>query len=100
MTPFDQNELDELMNLAMNGGDDAKEEKKESSEDNPSVKDKAKEKIYREPKKKAANFKFPYQSPVIKKDNTIYNPEFDISDSEKKVVVRSPDNYYKFGLNK
>ena len=99
MTPFDQNELDELMNLAMNGGDNTEEEK-ESSENTPTAKNKVKEKIYRESKKKVASFIFPYQSPVIKKDNTIYNPEFDISDSEKKVVVRSPDNYYKFGLNK
>jgi len=96
MTPFEQKELDELMNLAMSGSDNSEKEKVESSKNNPSEKDK----VYREPKKKAANFKFPYQSPVIKKDNIIYNPEFEISDSGKKVIVRSPDNYHKFIVHK
>ncbi|NVM03012.1 MAG: hypothetical protein HWN67_11785 [Candidatus Helarchaeota archaeon] len=42
---------------------------------------------------KNIRFLFPYQSPVIKRGNFLFNPDPDKENDENKVVVRSLENY-------
>ena len=98
MSPIDSEQLDKLMDLALNG--DSGEKESESSNNNNDNDKLPVEKVYRKPKKRVSSFKFPYQSPVIKSSNVIYDPESDISESVNKVVVRSLDNYMEYVMNK
>lgn len=85
-----QDDIDELLNGAL-------EEPTEdgASTNNSKVKD---EKVYKSPKIEAKRISFPYQSPIIKSCNIVYNPQIenDTYPNGKKVIVRSLDNYIEY----
>ena len=88
MAVIEQKDIDELLNnIASNNNSD------ESSENNKFV---IEERIFREQKKPISKINMPYKSPVIKSGSIIFNPESDTYSSEKKVVVRSLNNYVKY----
>jgi len=88
MAVIEQKDIDELLNnIASNENSD------ESSENNEFI---IGEKIFRKQKKPISKINMPYKSPVIKSGSIIFNPGSDTYNSEKKVVVRSLNNYVKY----
>lgn len=91
-----QNEIDQLLKSAIGGNEGAgigdidkdteKEENKKSS----------KTKTYSYQKRKDLRFSFPYQSPVIKREQYIFDPNPNSSVPEGAVVVRTIKNYLDF----
>lgn len=95
-----QNEIDQLLKSAMGGNEDsnigdidkdiAKEEGKKTS----------KNKTYSYQKRKDLRFSFPYQSPVIKREQYIFDPNPNSNVPEGTVVVRTIKNYLDFANHK
>jgi hypothetical protein len=88
MTGLEQKDIDELLNNMMNGDDS--EEESSNKTINP------KEKVYRVPRKPIIKNIMPYRSPVVKREDVIYNPKNDILCEGEKIVVRSLGNYIKY----
>jgi hypothetical protein len=90
-----QKEIDNLLNSTIS-----------AAETSDSVSEVAEEKVKSRPKTFAHNkvrsvrFTYSYQSPVIKKENLIFNPEPDKVEIGNKVIVRTLDNYIKYLTNK
>ena len=88
MAVIAQKDIDELLNnITSNNNSD------ESFENNKFI---VEEKTFKEQKKPISKINMLYKSPVIKSGSIIFNPESDTCSSEKKVVVRSLNNYMKY----
>ena len=88
MAEFEQKDIDKLLDTITSSSDSD-----ESSENNKFT---VKEKIFKEQKKRVSKINMHYKSPVIKSGSIMFNPESDTYSSEKKVVVRSLNNYVKY----
>ena len=88
MAEFEQKDIDKLLDTITSSSDSD-----ESSENNKFT---VKEKIFKEQKKRVSKINMHYKSPVIKSGSIMFNPESDTHSSEKKVVVRSLNNYVKY----
>lgn len=86
-----QKEIDALISGAI--GSSSQEEKEETED----KKSKVKTFKSRENEEKRG-FRYPttYQSPIINRENYIFNPNPKQSESEEKPVVRSLENYVEF----
>ena len=90
-----QKEIDNLLNSTIS-----------AEETSDKVSEVAEEKVKSRPKTFAYNkvrkvrFTYQYQSPVIKKENLVFNPDQDTIDFGNKVIVRTLDNYIKYLKNK
>lgn len=85
-----QNDIDELLNNALEVPDEGDE-----STNTDKVRD---DKVYKAPRIEAKRINFPYMSPIVKSRNIVYNPnngtdEFAVTD---KVIVRSLNNYMEY----
>ena len=89
-----QNDIDELLNNAL----EIPEEDGDST-NTCKVED---DKVYRAPRIGAKRINFPYQSPIIKSRNVVYNPDnvTDKFSATEKVIVRSLDNYMEYIMKK
>jgi len=88
MAGLEQKDIDELLNNMMNGDDS--EEESSNKTINP------KEKVFRNSRKPIIKNIMPYRSPVVKREDVIYNPKNDILCEGEKNVVRSLGNYIKY----
>lgn len=87
---LDQSEIDDLLNS--NLGEDLFEQEDEYvSEKTPRA-----TKIFKSPKKVEFRFKYNYRSPVIKRNDIIYNPNSKAENNNGKVIVRDLINYAAF----
>ena len=87
-----QQEIDDLLNSSMS--DD------EIMEEDTHEKLPHERKIYSYKVYKNSRFSFPYNSPVIKKENIVFNPNPESAELLNKVVVRTLDNYVEYLKNK
>ena len=55
-----------------------------------------KAKTYSYPKKRELRFCFPYQSPVVKKEHYVLDPDPDFSAPDNTIVVRTLNNYVEY----
>lgn len=91
-----QQEIDDLLNSSLlNDEITEKVSKADTNEKLPHER-----KIYFYKVNKNSRFSFPYNSPVIKKENIVFNPNLESVDFLNKVVVRTPYNYIKYLKNK
>jgi len=90
-----QNEIDDLLGSPMSAEELAEETGEETHE-----KPRTKLKTFNFKQNKNVRFAFPYHSPVIKKENMVFNPETESGNIANKVVVRTLDNYVEFLKNK
>jgi len=88
MAVFEQKDIDKLLDTITSSSDSD-----ESSENNVVIIEK---RIYKEQKKRVSKINMHYKSPVIKSGSIMFNPESDTYSSEKKVVIRSLNNYVKY----
>ena len=88
MAGLEQKDIDELLNNMINGGD--------SEEESSNKTVIPKEKIYRVSRKPVIKNVIPYRSPVVKREDVIYNPKNDVLCEGEKIVVRSLGNYIKY----
>ena len=86
-----QQEIDDLLNSSMS--DD------EITEEDTYEKVSQKLKIYSCKVCKNSRFSYPYNSPVIKKENIVFDPNPESVNLLNKVAVRTIDNYVKYLKN-
>ena len=86
-----QNEIDNLLNSTITADET-------STETGEVTKEKAQIKMRTFSFKvdKNIRFLFPYQSPVIKRENFLFNPGTDKEKDKNRVVVRSLKNYVEY----
>jgi len=84
---LNQNEIDELLNANI-GLDESGPEPEQFVRES-----KVNSKVFKRKKDTALRFVYQYRSPVIKKENVIYNPSNGMQSSNGKVVVRDLKNY-------
>jgi len=89
-----QNEIDDLLNSNL-GGDLSDSSSSEEGEDIVPVST-GRQKVFKPPRKDNSGFKFEYRSPVIKREQIIFNPNTPIESSKEKVVVRTLPNYSEY----
>ncbi|NVM04553.1 MAG: hypothetical protein HWN67_19680 [Candidatus Helarchaeota archaeon] len=90
-----QKEIDQLLDSSITG-DETSKDVVEGVQEKVLVKTKT----FSYKMDKNIRFPFPYYSPVIKKENIIFDPSPDVEDVENKVVVRSLKNYIEYSKNK
>jgi len=83
-----QNEIDNLLNSTITT-DDTSTETGEVTKEKVQIR----MRTFSFKRDKNIRFLFPYQSPVIKRENFLFNPGPDKENDENKVVVRSLENY-------
>ena len=99
---LNQNEIDELLNSSAEAegtadettGQEVEEEIKEK------IKEKSKTKTFTYTVDKNKRFPVPYHSPVVKKENMLFNPNPGSQDHSNKIIVRTLDNYVEHIENK
>lgn len=89
-----QSDIDDLLNSALEDPDEDGESTNTSKVRN--------DKVFKAPSIEAKRINFPYQSPIIKSRNVMYNPnkrtnKFSAAD---KIIVRSLDNYIEYIVEK
>ena len=88
-----QSEIDDLLNsVASPDEETAPDEKKQKTISSNKI---FVHKIY-----KNSRFSFPYNSPVIKKENIVFNPVSGNGNHNDKTIVRTLDNYVEHRKNK
>jgi len=87
---LEQNDIDELLNSNLDLGTDEPENESEP------VEKPFHNKVFKSRRIKQLRFEYPYRSPVIKKENILYNPNNGNRSSNGKVVVRDLKNYAQF----
>jgi len=86
-----QDEIDNLLNSTITADETSKETDEVTKE-----KVQIRMKTFSFKKDKNIRFLFPYQSPVIKSGNFLFNPDPDKESDENEVVVRSLKNYVEY----
>ncbi len=90
-----QAEIDELLKSTV-GGDSSPEESAESDDSQESSKVGKRSKTFSAPKKKELRFHFPYQSPILKSEHYVFNPDPEREPPEDKPVVRTLSNFMEY----
>ena len=90
-----QKEIDNLLNSTISA-----EETSDSVSEVTEERGKSRPKTFAHNRVRSVRFTYTYQSPVIKKENLIFNPDPDRDITENKVIVRTLDNYIKYLNNK
>ncbi len=86
-----QNEIDNLLNSTITA-DETSTETVEITKEKVQIK----MRTFSFKKNKNIRFLFPYQSPVIKRGNFLFNPDPDKENDENEVVVRCLKNYVEY----
>ena len=89
-----QDEIDNLLNSTITA--DTPDETSNETGEVTKEKVQIRMKTFSFKKDKNIRFLFPYQSPVIKRGNFLFNPDPDKEDDENEVVVRSLKNYVEY----
>ncbi len=89
-----QNEIDNLLNSSLE--EESSSESDVGSDIVGQGKTTGKLKTFSFKKEKNIRYTFPYNSPVLKKENVIFNPGPDAEIDESKPVVRSLKNYVEY----
>ena len=93
---LNQNEIDDLLSSSMTAEDAIEEAVGEETQ----TKTHTKTKTYSFKEDKNVRFAFPYHSPVVRRENMIFNPTPQSENFSSKTVVRTLDNYVKYLKNK
>jgi len=91
-----QAEIDELLKSTVGGSDSGAEEVIEADEAPETSKSGKRSKTFSAPKKKELRFHFPYQSPILKSENYVFNPDPEGEPPHDKPVVRTISNFVEY----
>ena len=94
-----QAEIDELLKSTV-GGDGGAEETVEEEGSQESSKISKRMKTFSAPKKKELRFHFPYQSPVLKSEHYVFNPDPGHEPPRDRPVVRTLSNFMEYLKNR
>lgn len=93
-----QKEIDDLLNSSIS--DEASDSADESGSGTQEKRSSSRMKTFSFKKNKNIRFAFPYQSPVLKRNNFVYDPEPTVEETDEVHIVRSVENYVEYVKSK